>query len=355
MRVAMLAPLVESVPPEAYGGTELVVSLLTEELVARGHEVTLFATGDSITTARLFPCAERGLRMCTEIPVSRWMAYDLAALIELEKRLSEFDIVHNHMGYQALPFLKKIEIPSVTTNHNPVKPYNKPIYTACRDASYVSISDAYRRWNLPDVLNYVATVYNGIDIAMYPAGENERTYLLFLGRVCHDKGTAEAIEIARALKLPLKIAGKVDRNDQQYFEEKVKPWLSEPGIEYVGEVDHEQKLSLYSSAIAVVYPIHFHEPFGLVMAEAMATGTPLAALDMGAVKEVLKDRETAVIGQSVEELIDRFAEIKDISPAACRDRAVRLFSRERMTEDYLGVYERFAASPAQKEMSSPLP
>lgn len=340
MRIAMLAPLVERVPPETYGGTELVVSLLTEQLVKEGHDVTLFATRDSETDAKLVGCAPAGLRKSTEIPVHRWQAYDLNAIIELEHRVREFDVIHNHMGYQALPFLNKLEVPSVTTLHNLVKPYNEQIFKTYAHMDFVSISDAFRKWNMADTLNYCATVYNGIDIEQYPYSENKRRdYLLFIGRICHDKGTAEAIRIARALSLPLKLAGKVDRADREYFESQVQPLLSEPGIEYVGEVHHAQKVELYASARAVVYPIHFHEPFGLVMAESIAMGTPVLALDMGAVTEVLTDRETGIVGNSVEELIDRFYEIDSISPDDCRERAEKLFSKERMTADYVAVYK----------------
>jgi glycosyltransferase involved in cell wall biosynthesis len=338
MRIAQLAPLVEPVPPRGYGGTELVVSLLTDELVARGHEVTLFASGDSQTAARLMPIVPEALRR-QNIPERRWAAYDIMALLKLEELAEQFDVVHNHMGWQALPALRGLSVPAVSTNHNPVKDYCAPIYMACGGLPYVSISNAYRRFNYPDRLNYVATVYNGIDIERFDASSpSARSFLLFFGRVCPDKGTAEAIRIAQAVGLPLKIAGKLDVNDRLYFESSVKPHLRSPQVEYLGEVDDEGKVDLYRHAIAVLNPINFDEPFGLVMAEALACGTPVVALNRGSVREVLSDGETAVVGESVEELIRRFPEVQRIQSDACKRRARALFSKQKMADGYERVY-----------------
>lgn len=351
LRVAQLAPIVESVPPRGYGGTELVVSLLTEELCKRGHSVTLFASGDSQTSANLISVADRALRLDRDTPVTRWQAFDQRALLKLRQMQSQFDVIHNHMGYQALPFLNGLDCPVVTTNHNPVKDYNRDIYLAFKDMPYVSISDAYRHINLPDDLNYIATVYNGIEVNSfnYIDADCKRDYLLFIGRICADKGTAEAIEIARRKGYPIKVAGKVDVSDRPYFEEKIKPWLDDPDVELIGEVNEVQKVALYSNAYAVVYPINFEEPFGLVMAESLASGTPLLALERGSVSEVLSDGETAVVGKSVSELIDRFDELSKIDRAACRKRAEALFSKERMTDGYEAVYQGLRA---QKSRSS---
>jgi glycosyltransferase involved in cell wall biosynthesis len=345
MRIAQLAPLVEPVPPRGYGGTELVVSLLTDELVARGHEVTLFASGDSQTAARLMPIVPEALRR-QNIPERRWAAYDIMALLKLEELAEQFDVVHNHMGWQALPALRGLSVPAVSTNHNPVKDYCAPIYMACGGLPYVSISNAYRRFNYPDRLNYVATVYNGIDIERFDASsDSARSFLLFFGRVCPDKGTAEAIRIAQAVGLPLKIAGKVDANDRLYFESSVKPHLRSPDVEYLGEVDEEGKVDLYRHAIAVLNPINFEEPFGLVMAEALASGTPVVALNRGSVNEVLSDGETAVVGESVDELIQRFPEIEKIRADACRRRARGLFSKQKMADGYERVYRNLTERP----------
>src|SRR5277367_6422840 len=227
MRIAQLATNVESVPPLGYGGTEIVVNLLTEGLVQRGDEVTLFASGDSKTKARLISVTKSALRTNPDVAQRQWQAFDLQTLLKLRKMKGEFDLVHNHMGYQALPYLDALGIPSVTTMHNPVKAYNFPIFQDFKHLPYVAISDAFKRLNHGDLLNYVATVYNGIDLDLYPFSEGtKREYLHFLGRICHDKGTADAIDIASRLGLPLKIAGKVDQPDQAYFDEKVKPRLS---------------------------------------------------------------------------------------------------------------------------------
>jgi glycosyltransferase involved in cell wall biosynthesis len=340
MRIAQLAPLSESVPPQTYGGTELVVSLLTEGLVKNGHDVTLFASGDSETAAKLISVTDRSLRSDTTIPIRRWQSYDICSLIELEKRQSEFDIIHNHMGYQAFSFIKDFKCANVTTNHNIVKDYCAPIYFRYAKLPLVAISESYKALNYPDKLNYFATIYNGIDISQYTfTSSTKRTYLLFIGRICNDKGTATAIEIALALGLPLKIAGKVDDADKNYFQDKVEPLLSNPKIEYLGEVGLIEKVKLYSEAIAVLYPIAFEEPFGLVMAEALATGTPVAAFNRGSVKEIIADRQTGIVTNNKDELINRFDDIAKISHQACRDRALNLFSSQQMVAEYEKVYE----------------
>lgn len=340
MRIAQLASPIESVPPKGYGGTEIVVNLLTEELVAQGHEVTLFASGDSETKARLVSVIDHAIRVDQSIPQSRWAAYEIKTLLKLKEMESQFDIIHNHMNWQALAYLDQLKTPVVTTNHNPVRDYCKDIYFAYSHLPFVSISDAYRKLNHGDKLNYVATVYNGINLDDYELANNrERKYLLFLGRLSYDKGTKESIEIAKALNLPLKIAGKVDKRDKDYFDKEVAPHLSKGQIEFVGEVNLEQKNKLYKDAIAVTYPINFDEPFGLVMAEALACGTPVMAMDRGSVREVLSDGETAIICNSVDEIIKRFPEIEKIDPAKCRERIHNLFSNTKMINSYIDVYK----------------
>lgn len=339
MRIAQLAPLVESIPPRGYGGTELIVSLLTEELFKRGHEVTLVAAGDSRTEADVIAVTSEGLRSRAEIPMRRWSAYAIRSLLELEKRQGHFDVVHNHMGYDALPHLRTLRCQTVTTNHNPIKDYCAPIYLACAHLPYVSISESYKRLNYPDQLNYVATIYNGInlgDFACWPP--NGRTYLLFIGRICPDKGTLEAIQIAKRLGIDIVIAGKVDPADADYFEEVIRPHIDGKSVRFLGEVEQQAKSRLFGQAIAVVYPVAFEEPFGLVMAESLACGTPVMALDRGSVREVVSDGETAVIGESVDELVERFPEVSRLTGPDCRRRAERLFSKERMVDEYEGLY-----------------
>ncbi len=350
MRIAQLAPLIESVPPTGYGGTELVVSLLTEELVERGHEVTLFGTGDSATRARLVSVAEEGLRKSCADHRYRWPAYDLRSLLTLKEMSCEFDVVHNHMGYPALPFLEALNCPVVTTNHNPISDYCADVYLAFSGLPYVSISDSYRRLNYPNKLNYVATVYNGIDTDRY-FSEHKRTrsYLLFVGRISAAKGTSVAIDIAERLGLPIKIAGKIDAADEAYFSNQVKPKLANSNVEFLGEVTEREKVDLYSGAIATLYPINFEEPFGLVMAESLASGTPVLGLDRGAVPEVVKDEETGIIAKTCEELVERFCAIESITANACRERARQFFGKERMTQQYESVYIKLMEHTRAKE------
>lgn len=339
MRIAQLGSNEECVPPPGYGGTELIVSLLTDGLVERGHDVTLFATGNSQTSARLLSVREHPLRNSGEA-ARRWASYDIRLLMRLREMRDQFDIVHNHMGWQALPWLPDLGLPVVTTNHNPIKKYSAPIYLEYRDLPYVAISNAYHKMNYPDQLNYVATIYNGIDTdAFHPNGDS-RSYLLFIGRLCEDKGAEPAIQIAKQLNLPIVLAGKVDAADRQYFEDHVRPHLHPPDVEFIGEVGPEQKDKLYRHAIATVYPINFEEPFGLVMAESLAAGTPVMALDRGSVREVLSDGDTAVIGQSIQELVKRFPEVQKISQSQCRARVENLFSKGRMIDAYEQLYAR---------------
>lgn len=341
MRIAQLAPLAESVPPKGYGGSELVVSLLTDELVKRGHEVTLFASGDSVTDAELISCAPEGLRVAQGIPPTRWHAFNIKAILMLEEMQNQFDIIHNHMGYAALPALRSFKCPTVTTNHNPVYEYCAPIYLACKQLPFISISDAYRRLNYPNDLNYIATVYNGINLDDFKiTSEKERKHLLFLGRLCADKGTAEAIQIAKKVGLPIKLAGKVDDNDKEYFEKEIRPLLKEKDVEFIGEVSTNEKAVLYSEAIATLCPIKFEEPFGLVFSESLASGTPVMAFGRGAAPEVISDGETGVIGKTVEDLVKRFGEIEKITPETCRKRVGDHFSKEKMTDGYEKAFEK---------------
>jgi glycosyltransferase involved in cell wall biosynthesis len=346
MRIAQFATNVEPVPPVGYGGTELIVSLLTEELVKRGHQVTLFATGNSLTKARLVSTIDLPLRTHPKVLPTQWNAYDIRSCVKLMEMQHEFDIVHNHMGYQALPFLSALKPPRVTTLHNAIKPYCEDIFFKYGYLPYVAISDSYRRSNFPEKINFAATIYNGIDPDQFGASiSSSRDYLLFVGRLCRDKGTAEAIDIAKALNMPIKLAGKVDRNDQPYFDEEVKPRLaSYDKALFVGEVNHDEKKALYANAKAVVYPLNFDEPFGLVMVESLASGTPVMAVSRGSVPEILEDGKTAIIGGSPQELIDRYPEIQHISPNDCRKAVQDRFSVKHMVDGYERLYEQLTAA-----------
>lgn len=341
MRIAQLAPLAEKVPPSHYGGTELIVSLLTEELVERGHEVTLFASGDSSTCANLISVVDTSLRTSLDDQRLRWQAYELASLIELKKRIGEFDIVHNHMGYQALPFLESLNCKFITTNHNPISSYCAPIYLHYGKQNFIAISKAYKKLNYPDEVNYLDIIYNGIDVNKFiPSTETKRDHLLFIGRICQAKGTREAIEYALRVGMPIKIAGKVDITSSTYFRDLIKPHLHSPEVEFLGEVNEKQKIELYQSAHAVIYPIHFDEPFGLVMAEAMAAGTPVIALNRGSVEELVKDKITGITDNSLDKLCERFDEIETIAASSCIAHVQQNFSKEKMTDSYLNIYER---------------
>lgn len=338
MRIAQLAPLSETVPPPGYGGSELVVSLLTEELVRRGHEVTLFATADSLTEARLVSSCKFGLRRSSE-PVNRWVAYELQSILALQKCASDFDLIHSHMGYLALPFLERFQNVVLSTNHNPIKPYCAPIYMEYKDLPYVAISQAYRKLNFPSELNYASVIHNGIDLDQFHHDPMlKRDYLLFLGRICSDKGTVEAIHIARAVGMPIILAGKIDKNDEDYFDVQVRPLLGS-SVEYVGEVSFKEKQVLYRGALATLCPIKFEEPFGLVMAESLASGTPVVALRRGAVPELVEDGVTGIVEDSIDNLVSRFHDLSAISNVSCRESAELLFGKERMAERYEALYK----------------
>lgn len=349
MRIAQLAANMETVPPLGYGGTELVVSLLTEELVKRGHEVTLFAVGTSQTKAKLVSVVDEPLRASSKYTPTQWPAFDLETLVQLKDMENEFDIVHNHMSWTSLQVLDSLKCAVVTTNHNHVKGYCAPLYLRFKHLPYVAISDSYRRLNYPDEMNYVATIYNGIDVDAFNGSDQKREFLLFVGRLCNDKGTAEAIDIAKKLDMPIKIAGKVDKIDQPYFDKEIKPRLSYKKADFIGEVNHDQKNVLYNKAIALVYPINFNEPFGLVMAEAMAAGTPIMAFDKGSVREVLSD-DTALIGNSVDDLVKGYSKVETLSRGACKKRVRELFSVKTMVDRYEQLYERLLAEKQKNRL-----
>lgn len=341
MRIAQVAANTEPVPPQGYGGTELIVSLLTDELVRRGHEVTLFAAGTSKTNAKLITVVDEPLRAAGKYNMLQWPAFDMQTLIEVENRQDQFDIVHSHMSWSALPVLDRLKCATVTTMHNQVKPYCEGIYLRYKHLPYVAISESFKALNKPDQLNYVGTVYNGIRVEDFHSSNDtdQRKGLLFVGRLCKDKGTAEALDVAKKLNIPLTLAGKVDKNDEAYFDQEVKPRLDNSDAKFIGEVNHDQKVELYGKALAVVYPINFNEPFGLVMAEALAAGTPVMAFDRGSVREVLDDPKTSIIGSTVDDLVKRFPELQHINRNDCVERVQNLFSVEKMVDSYEAVYE----------------
>lgn len=350
MKIAQLAPVLERVPPFRYGGIELVVSLLTEELVRRGHEVTLFASGDSITKATLKSAHNQATRLdkTVQFPV----VYEYIALGDLYSEAHKYDIIHSHMGFQSLPFASLVKTPTVQTLHGTLDfaDFIK-IYRYYGDQPYISISDAQRE-PLPDI-NYVSTVYNGIDTNAYPfQAESQQTpYLLFLGRMPPEKGPEQAIAIAHATGIPLKMAGKVDSECQEYFEATIKPLIDGEHIQYLGEVSHEEKAQLLGGAVATLFPIQWREPFGLVMIESMATGTPVIGMGYGSVPEVIDHGKTGFVCHSLEEMIEAVPEAIKLNRQTCRDYVEKHFSVSTMVDEYLKTYEMVIERKANKSLS----
>jgi glycosyltransferase involved in cell wall biosynthesis len=337
MRIAQIAPLWETVPPSTYGGIELIVSLLTDELVRRGHEITLFASGDSVTLAKLEAVHDKALRL--DSMVKEYGIYESLHLSNLYQRAHEFDLIHSHVGCSALPFAKLVKTPTVHTLHGIFTPDNQKMYIHARQQPYVSISNAQREPKLG--LNCIATVYNGIAIDQfdfYPKPANP-PYLAFLGRMSPEKGADLAIDIAKQSGLPLKMAGKVDVVDRDYFEQAIQPHIDGEQIEFQGEANHAQKSELMGNAIATLFPITWREPFGLVMAESMTVGTPVIAINMGSAPEVIVHGKTGFLCDSVEECIAAIDRIPELNRYDCREHAAKHFSVKQMVDGYEAVYQ----------------
>src|SRR5437899_7442846 len=301
MRIAQIAPLVESVPPRLYGGTERIVSYLTDELVKLGHEVTLFASGDSVSTANLVPCAAMALRL--DPGVRDPIPYYMLMLDRVRERADEFDVLHFHIDQFHFPLFRPIANRTVTTLHGRQDLHDlKPLYLGLSEMPLVTISNAQRK-PIPNA-NFVATVYHGIPAQLLKPNYRPRgNYLAFLGRISPEKRPDRAIRIARALEIPLKIAAKVDKVDEAYFREKIVPLLNEPGVEFIGEIDERRKAEFLGEAQALLFPIDWPEPFGLVMIEAMACGTPVLAFRQGSVSEVVDEGVTGAIVDTTEEAV----------------------------------------------------
>ncbi len=341
MRIAQVAPLWERVPPPAYGGIELVVALLTDELVRRGHEVTLFASGDSISLAKLKSVHPQALRL--DSSVKECGIYEMLQLSRVYEQASEFDIIHSHMGCAALPYANLVKTPTVHTLHGIFTPDNEKMFSHARRQPYVSISNSQREPRLN--LNCVATVYNGIDLntyEFYPEPQDP-PYLAFLGRISPEKGTHLAIEIAKRSGWHLKMAGKVDVVDVQYFEQEIKPHIDGKQIEYLGEASHSQKNALMGGAVATLFPITWREPFGLVMVESMAAGTPVIAMELGSTSEVIAHGKTGFLVHSVEEFVETIARVDQLDRQACREHVLNNFSVQRMADGYEAVYQQILA------------
>src|SRR5580692_4787882 len=326
VKIAQVAPLYESVPPKLYGGTERVVSYLTEELVDAGHEVTLFASGDSETAAQLIPACPRSLRLdkgCID-----QLAHHYVMLEEVMERLDEFDVIHFHVDYLHFPLSRITGFPHITTLHGRLDlPDLVPLYRKFREMPVVSISRSQRK-PLPWA-NWVGNVYHGVRNFL-SLGDGRGKYLAFLGRICPEKRPDRAIQIALEVGMPLKIAAKVDRADREYFECKIKPLLASPNVEYIGEIAEHQKGEFLGNAFAHLFPIDWPEPFGLTMIEAMACGTPTIAFNCGSVPEVITHGVSGLIVHNTLEAVSAVEEVATLDRTACRQEFERRFTVSRM-------------------------
>jgi glycosyltransferase involved in cell wall biosynthesis len=337
MKIAQVAPLAEAVPPKLYGGTERVVAYLTDALVELGHDVTLFASGDSATKAILAPVWPRALRLDPE--VRDHFAPMFMQLETVARRAHEFDVIHSHLDYFGYPLLRRLGTPSVTTLHGRLDLRELPaLYRLYGDIPVVSISDS-QRVPLPEA-NFVATVLHGLPQNLLSKGEGRGGYLAFLGRVSPEKAPDAAIRIAARAGIPLKIAAKVDRVDQEYFKTTVEPLLGQADVEFIGEIREDQKQEFLGNAAGLLFPIAWREPFGLVMIEAMACGTPVIAFENGSVPEVLEDAVTGFIVHSEDQAVEAVLRIDTLDRARIRGEFERRFTAQRMAQNYLKLYER---------------
>jgi glycosyltransferase involved in cell wall biosynthesis len=350
MRIAQVAPLYESVPPQYYGGTERVVSYLTEELVREGHEVTLFASGDSQTDARLVPITPRSLRL-NEESIDH-LPHHMLLLEDVFRRQDQFDVTHFHIDYLHFPMSRRTRHPHVTTLHGRLDiPDLVPLYEEYSDMPVVSISDSQRE-PLP-YANWLGTVHHGLPEDLLPLRAERGRYLAFIGRFSPEKRADRAIEIARRAQMPLKLAAKIDRVDQEYFDREIKPLLDGEFLEYVGEIGEKEKAEFLGNAAALLFPIDWPEPFGLVMIEAMACGTPVIAYRHGSVAEVVDHGRTGFIVSSVDEAVRAVHHIGDLDRTEVRREFDNRFTAAHMAADYLRVYDRVIAGRFRRKARAP--
>ena len=348
MKIAQVAPLWESVPPKLYGGTERIVSYLTEELVRQGHDVTLFASGDSVTDASLRPVCRQALRLRGRGLMDP-LAQHVRMIEMVAKEARRFDVIHFHTDYLHFPLTRRQSVPTLTTLHGRLDiPDLVPLFREFDEMNLVSISDVQRRpipW-----ANWLATVHHGIPLHMYQAHSEPGAYLAFLGRICPEKGVDRAIEIATRAQIPLRIAAKIDAADREYFECKIRGLLDNPLVEFVGEIADHQKSGFLGNARALLFPIDWPEPFGLVMIEAMACGTPVIAFARGSVPEIVDEGVTGYLVNTMEEAVDAVHRADAIDRLVCRRVSEERFGVERMCQDYLDVYARLSG-----EQREPMP
>jgi glycosyltransferase involved in cell wall biosynthesis len=339
MKIAQVAPLFESIPPKMYGGTERIVYWLTQELSARGHEVTLFGTGDSEVDAKLIPICPRGLRLEQAFGLDK-LGFHILMFEQVLKHANEFDVVHFHSDYWHLPYLRSLGVPALTTTHSRLDYIPlESIYEANPGVAVNSISNAQRKpipW-----LNWQANIYHGLPENQYHLGTGEGKYMLFLGRICPEKRPDRAIEIAKQAKIPLKIAAKVDPADTIYYAEEIKPLLeNNEYVEYIGEINDIQKQEIIGNALALIHPVEFPEPFGIAMIEAMACGTPVVGFRTGSIPEVIDEGLTGYVVDNIPDAVKAIQKVGNLSRKQIREVFERRFTSSRMASDYLDVYQR---------------
>lgn len=336
LRIAQIAPLAEAVPPKLYGGTERVIWWLTEELVRQGHDVTLYASGDSETSARLVPCAPQGLRLAG---IDNHVASTVAMIDRVLQDADQYDVIHFHIDFVHFPLFKHLADRCFTTLHGRLDlPDFKPGFDAFPEMQLVSISDDQRR-PLPDA-NFVKTVYHGLPSDLIAPGRGDGDYLAFLGRISPEKRPDRAIAIAKQAGVPIKLAAKVDNADRAYFEEKIEPLLDDPLVEFIGEINDGQKSDFLGNARALVFPIDWPEPFGLVMIEAMAAGTPTIAWRRGSTAEVMADGRSGVLVDSIDDAVAAVHRMADWDRDSVRRCFEEHFTARRMALEYVALFER---------------
>ncbi len=344
MKIGLISPLYESVPPVLYGGTERVVYNLAEELVAMGQDVTLFASGDSHTNAKLIPIVEKSLRL-DENSIDQ-VAPHVLMVERVFQMATDFDLIHFHIDHLQLPLARRHSGAMLSTFHGRLDiPDLVPLYSEFRDLPFTSISDSQRKplsW-----LNWQGTVYHGLNPDAFSFRKKPGEYLAFLGRICEDKGIEHAIVIAKKFGMKLKVAAKVSDADQKFYEEKIVPLLDDPLVEFIGEINEEQKDAFLGNSYATLFPIVWPEPFGIVMIESMACGTPVIAFPHGSVPEVMVDGQSGYIVDDVDSAVEALKRVRSFDRQLCRNVFEEKYTSRRMAADYLKIYERLVNNAKQ--------
>ncbi len=344
MKIAQVSPLAERVPPIGYGGTERIVAYLSDELIRQGHDLTLFASGDSLTEGELVAGSDRALRLNSRVVDP--LAYEILQLEQVLQQAEQFDIIHFHTGYLHFPAFRRQNTPTVTTFHGRLDiPDLHQIFSELADQRVVSISNSQRK-PFPH-MNWQGTVYHGIPLDLYKRGEGQGKYLAFLGRISPEKRVDRAIEIAKRVNMKIRIAAKIDNVDREYMETKIRPLLDDQLVDFVGEFNREEKEKFLGDAYALLFPIDWPEPFGLVMIESMACGTPVIAYRAGSVPEVVDSGVTGFIVENIDEAVRALEKVQNLDRKLCRQVFEQRFSSARMAQDYLEIYEHLLSSSGE--------